>query len=265
MQGFGAQWKPTGTGPFFRLCQVQEDIAEEIDIAAYRQTLIKDTEKLPLEVTLGSLISEDLDSLELTLVVAEEPRREHELQCEGAGLIQKSKVRELLLEAIQQRDEPRALQLLPYVKTSGLNQTDHLRGSLLNQALLHRGCQALALAIVARQDFNAINVKSMFGTALHDAVRHGDLQFCQAIVGRADFTELLAKDQDDNPSGMTALEKARAMELHQRGGEPWHNRGPVVFVGELHPADELGAIAALLEEAEARLPAARRHKKCTVQ
>ena len=49
----------------------------------------------------------------------------------------------------------------------------------------------VALAIVARADFRAINAKDETGmTALHWAVNRGYLDVCKAIVGRKDFTEL---------------------------------------------------------------------------
>lgn len=53
--------------------QVQEAIAEKLDVAVGSQTLIKDKEKLQWQATVGSLVSDGMKTLELALLVQEVP------------------------------------------------------------------------------------------------------------------------------------------------------------------------------------------------
>lgn len=176
------------------ILQVHEAICEKINVPVDWQTLLKNTEKLSWEVAVGSLISEGLEVLGLTLLVQEVPEPE----------------RTALWIAINSRDVAAALQLLRRRQLPGLNELDQVGRTVLHWAI---DCSPpeVAVAIVTRQDFEGINVRCQWGrTALHRAAFHGFLQVCKAIVGRADFTELLAVDGKHR----TALQEAQSEGNH---------------------------------------------------
>lgn len=210
--------------------QVHEAIAEKIGVPVDWQKLVKSTERLPWEETVGSLISDGLDTLQLTLLVEEVP-------LPGPGA---------LSEAIELRDEAAALELLKRHHLPGLNDVDETGRSALHCAIFSQlpkvalsilgradfaalnlkdkyGCTALlyalnsdlpevALAVVLRRDFSGINLKERYGqTALHDAAGQGFLAVCQAILDRDAFTELLAVDD----LGLTALQVAEERGHHE--------------------------------------------------
>lgn len=143
------------------------------------QTLVKDAEKLSWEMAVGSLLSKDLKTLQLTLLVEEVPELEPEA----------------LLAAIESYDEVLALQLLQRPHLPGLNNVGEDRHG---QSVLHRailcGLDEVAVAIVKRPDFTQINRKASPGdeTALHLAAWRSFLPVCRAILGHRDFTERLA-------------------------------------------------------------------------
>lgn len=171
------------------ILQVHDVIFEKISIPVEWQTLVKGTEKLGWEVTVGSLISAGSNKLQLTLLVVEVP--------EPAPTA--------LLEAIERGDEATALQLLRRSRLPGLNDVNRDGETLLHRAVILE-LTDLAVAIATRPGFLGINAKDHWlHTALHYAAFRGFLPVCQAITGREDFTELLAVTDDDR----TALERAR--------------------------------------------------------
>lgn len=192
--------------PAWTIMQVQEAISEKLDVPAEWQLLILRTKQLGREVVLGSLLDEDsVESLQLTLVVEEDDGK--------------------LLAAIKRGQREEALALLQEVWVSGLNSADKCRWTALHWAIDCR-LPVVALAILAREDFTAVNLKSFTGwTALHHAAQAGYLAVCQAIVERPDFTELRAV----NGIGLRAWELARLRPgceevmrcLRRAEGDPW--------------------------------------------
>lgn len=172
------------------ILQVHEAIEEKIGVPVDWQKLVKNTEQLNWEVVVGSLISEDSQSLQLTLLVEEVPEPEP-----GA-----------LLAAIYFRDEALALQLLRRHQVPGLNDLDQQGNTALHKALFNH-LQEVAVVIARKPEFSGINGadRTRLFTALHHAAEEGFLPVCRAIVGRADFTGLLALDHH----GRTALQVAR--------------------------------------------------------
>lgn len=186
--------------------QVQQAICRTLDIPVDWQTLLMGVDKLEKEVTLGSLISEEVvQPLQLTLVVKEEP---------GA-----------LLAAIQRRDVASAQLLLRQAELPGLSDVDRLGRTVLHEAI-DQELPDVALAILARPDFSIVSARRLQSdTALHRAARQGFLPVCEAILGRADFTELLATVRNGDTASRAArkhgheavatfLEKAEAQ--HRR-------------------------------------------------
>lgn len=162
----------------WRISQVHEVLCEKLDIPADWQTLIKETSPLRREVTVGSLITDQLAAaLQLTLVVEE-----------AAGA---------LLAAIEREDVAAALCLLRQRRLPDLNDVLPYGESVLHRAI-SRGLSDVALQIVARGDFLLINAKDyVFGwTALHVAAVRGALPVCRAILGRADCAVALALLKD---------------------------------------------------------------------
>lgn len=181
---------PVEASTTWTILQVQEAISTRIGVPVDWQRLLKGTEELSWEVTVASLISVDLETLELTLLVEEVPELEP-----GA-----------LRAAIKEQDERRVLQLLRRRQLPGLNQVEPDGRTLLHRALL-RGFQEAARVLAAREDFREINAANQGGsTALHLAAYYGFLPVCEAIAARADFTELLSPDD----CRCTALDWARA-------------------------------------------------------
>lgn len=177
------------------ILQVHEAIEGQIRIPVDWQTLVKDTEKLAWEVPVASLISDKpSETLQLTLLVEEAPEPDP-----GA-----------LWAAIRGRDEATALQVLGKRQLPGLNNVDPAGGgwTTLHLAIDHN-LPEVALAIVARPDYTCINLKTPWDgyTVLHSAAQRGYLPLCQAILGRADFCELLAVSN----SWKTAWELARSI------------------------------------------------------
>lgn len=175
------------------ILQVHEAICEKLGIPLAWQTLLQGTEKLSPEVLLGSLVTEDLAPLQLTLVVAEvEP---------GA-----------LLAAIRLKEVDRTLQLLKWPQLPCLNYVDRYGWTPLHRALFHE-LQTVAMAIVCRPDYQLINTRCpvLVWTTLQMAARQNFLAVCRAIVARADFTELLTT----NLRGETASDLAERFGHHE--------------------------------------------------
>lgn len=173
------------------ILQVHEAIFDKINVPVDWQSLIKETTKLGWEVTVGSLIHDDLAKLQLTLLVEEVPEPDPRA----------------LRTAIEKRNEATALRLLQRHKLPGLNDVDLYWRTVLHWAIEYR-LPTVALRILARQDFTQINVRTVVGwTVLHQAAFRDSLPVCRAILGRCDFTELLAR----NGGRETALEVACRM------------------------------------------------------
>lgn len=171
------------------MLQVGSAISEKIGVPVNWQTLLKDTEQLAWEATVGTLISDDSLSLELTLLVHEAPDLEPDA----------------LLVALQRRDEAAVLRLLQRPQVPGLNDVDQDGRTALHWAI-HWELPEAARAIVAKPSFSELNSKNDWGsTALHLAASRGFLPVCQALLGRSEFTELLAVSHN----GRTALHAAR--------------------------------------------------------
>lgn len=167
-------------GRWWTIYQVHSAIAQKIDVPVEWQTLVKDKEKLPYEEAVGFLLPDDLDTLQPTLVVVEEP-----------GALPKA--------CTPWRTEAVALQLLRQPQLASLNDVNESGLTALHSAIGHH-LPAVAMAIIARPDFTKINARTSTGlgrTALHLAARDGQLQICQAILDRQDFTELLAVADDE--------------------------------------------------------------------
>lgn len=99
-----------------------------------------------------------------------------------------------LQEAINRRDEARALELLERPRLPGLDAVDQNGNSVLHLSII-MNLPAVASAIAARDDFSGINSKDRWcGTALHVAARLGSLEMCRIVLEHDDFTELQAKD-----------------------------------------------------------------------
>lgn len=109
--------------------------------------------------------------------------------------------------AIDRRDSAAAIALVKRLQVKDLNilSLPKARGmTLLHVAALH--LEDVALAIVARPDFTALNAKSRTGrTALHHAAGAGFVSVCSAIMSHGAFTEAHATDA----GGMTACDMAR--------------------------------------------------------
>lgn len=171
------------------ILQVHVAICEKIGVPVDWQTLLKDTEKLSWEVTVGSFITEGVESLELTLLVEEVPEPEPFA----------------LHEAIRRQDEATALQLLRRYQLPGLNNVSQGGWTVLSLAIC-MSMPEVAMALITRPGFSAINVANDRGwTALHCAAASGLLPVCRAILGRTDFNQLLTI----NENGETALQVAR--------------------------------------------------------
>lgn len=94
-----------------------------------------------------------------------------------------------LEQLLQSRDEASALQLLRESEVPGLNDLDDCGNSLVHIALC-RDLPRVAIAILARADFQKVNAKTARGwSVLHLAAKLGYLEVCQAILGREDFTK----------------------------------------------------------------------------
>lgn len=173
--------------------KVHQAIFNKTSIPVDWQTLIKGTEILALEVTVGSLIGDGFQKLELTLVVVEVPEPK-------------------LIKAIQRGDGATALELLEIYEVPDLNDNVFYktgqRVTVLHFAIDER-LPEVATAIVKTLGFLRINVSSFphGKTALHLAVLLGNLRLCQAILEHPSFTELMAVDS----SGRTALAAARRL------------------------------------------------------
>lgn len=111
--------------------------------------------------------------------------------------------------AIERGDVAAALRLLHRRYVPGLNDLDDDGWSVLHQAISRR-LPDVALAVVARADFNQVNAKAPGNwTVLHEAAYGGLLPVCRAILARPDFRELRARGQW---SGKTARDWAAEQE-----------------------------------------------------
>lgn len=156
--------------------QVHELLYEMIDVQIGQQiTLCQGTEVLALEATIGSMVDDPAQGLKVTLVVEEDKTEP------GA-----------LLEAIRRPDEAAALSLLRRPRLPGLNQLNEATGGShgYGSSVLHEAVAlpAVALAILARPDFTAVNAKG-YMTALHEAAWKRSIPICQAILARPDLTD----------------------------------------------------------------------------
>lgn len=186
------------------ILQVQEVICEQTSVPVNWQTLLKGTQKLRWEATVGSLLVDGLiETQHLTLVVQEV----EEL------------VPDALVRALMSRQRKRALRVLRRPQLPCLNHVglyDRQGIMILDWTTLHAavfmGCADVASAILARPDFTMINARVLSidefngQTALHGAADQGLLSVCRAILAQADFTELLTRDAEN----LTASQRARA-------------------------------------------------------
>lgn len=173
------------------ILQVHKAIWEKIHVPMDWQTLLRGTQPLAEEVTVGSLTSNNVESLELTLIVEEVPEPEYLA----------------LYQAIQCRNEDGALQLLKRRQLACLNEKNlHGYGQTFLHEAMGRSLQKVAEVIAAKPEFLLINAKDVFGqTCLHCAAQIGYVSVCQIILARPEFEELLAVNED----GRTALQEAR--------------------------------------------------------
>lgn len=173
------------------ILQVHEAISQQLEIPVDWQTLLKETEKLGWEVTVGSVVTGKTEEpLRLSLVVEEVP----------------DLARGEFMEALTPSAQEEALRLLRRHRLPGLNEWHWSGGTVLHRAI-DCGLRDVAVVIVGRKDFSLINVKDHFHcTALHLAAHEGYLEVCEAILARGDFVEALALTEED----MTAAQLARA-------------------------------------------------------
>lgn len=173
------------------ILQVHDAIHEQLKVPVFWQTLLLGTKKLAWEVAIGSLISEDRKTLQLTLLVHEVPLPEPRL----------------LQDAIDNGNEAQALRLLQLPQLPIPDARDWAESTVLHLAI-DKQMPAAARAIAARADFPGINRKNRYGlTPLHLAAGYGFLPVCAAILGNGSFTQLHATDVD----GRTALEWAQSI------------------------------------------------------
>lgn len=159
------------------ILQVHEAIYEGLDIPVDCQILLKGTNALALEASIAALVDSDSpEKLQLTLLVQEavEPKALH--------------------EAIDHGDAAAALSLLKRHRLPGLNDLWEGGETVLLTAIGNELTE-VAVAILAKADFTAVNVKAGEDydgwTALHAAASWGLLDVCKAILARADFTGVL--------------------------------------------------------------------------
>lgn len=133
----------------------------------------------------------DASESSLGLPEHEVPEELHLWGLDQNGLEQGDPQRFQLGDALERCDVGAALVLLRLWPLPGLNE---LRDgwTMLHWAVAQK-LPMVAIEILDRVDFSAVNVKDRWGmTALHWAAWHGSRQVCEAIVGRTDFREIFA-------------------------------------------------------------------------
>lgn len=196
--------------------QVMAAVAERTQIPVLEQVMLEGCRILSNEECQAAKLASVLSAKAHTMQAAAPPSG----SAVQLTLVRQEKPQSLaaLHDAIVRRNAPAALELLDKPRLSGIGNPEPASGfSVLHAAALFR-LEEVALRILARTDFKAINAKWGGGpTALHIAARLGLQRFCRATVARPDFTEL----QTPLPEGCWVGRRGEtAYDIAQGSGHP---------------------------------------------